>query len=103
MTAPAHLTRRPLPAHVKHRRTAAPSFGSQSTYFASSSSGDGTQPSLPSSSLTFHQILSFSPVGYRVVPGSRSRTILDLLFGCSYSLPGLAMVTDCWTLSVLAS
>src|SRR4029077_18636680 len=72
-------------------------------YLASWNSGEGTQPSLPSSSLTFHQILSFSPVGYSVVPGSRSRITLDLLLAFSYNLPGLAMVTDCWTLSVLAS
>jgi len=36
---------------------------SQIDYFANWNSGEGTQPSLPSSSLTFHQILSFSPVG----------------------------------------
>ena len=32
-------------------------------YFASWNRGEGTQPSLPSSSLTFHQICCFSPVG----------------------------------------
>jgi hypothetical protein len=37
--------------------------GAAFVYLASWNSGDGTQPSLPSSSLTFHQILSFSPVG----------------------------------------
>lgn len=32
-------------------------------YFARLNSVDGTQPSLPSSSVTFHQMPSFSPVG----------------------------------------
>src|SRR5262249_49243620 len=43
-------------------------------YFAIAKSGDGTQPSFPVSSETFHQMPSFSPVGYSVIPASRSRT-----------------------------
>src|SRR6185295_15447310 len=79
-----------------------PFLFSRAVYFASWNSGDGTQPSLPSSSLTFHQIFSFSPVGYSVIPGSRSRTTVDLVSGFSYSLPGFAIVTDCDTLSAFA-
>ena len=37
------------------------------------------------------------------MPGSRSRTTSDLRSGFSYIWPGLAMVTDCATLSALAS
>jgi hypothetical protein len=37
--------------------------GRERAYLARLNNVEGTQPSLPSSSLTFHQILSFSPVG----------------------------------------
>ena len=46
--------------HMK-RECAAVGFGP--TYFARLNRVDGTQPSLPSSSETFHQIPSFSTVG----------------------------------------
>jgi hypothetical protein len=72
-----------LVGSTRRRRPTWAAPRSPSSYFARLNSGEGTQPSLPSSSLTFHQILSFSPVGYSVVPGSRSRTTLDLLLGCS--------------------
>src|SRR5580765_5273537 len=72
-------------------------------YLASWNSVDGTQPSLPSSSLTFHHMPCFSPDGYSIMPGSRSRTTAAFWSGFSYIRPGLAMVTDCETLSALAS
>ena len=63
---------------------------------------DGTHPSLPSSSETFHQIPCFSPVGYSSIPGSRSRTISAFWSGPLYMRPGFAIVTACATLSSLA-
>jgi hypothetical protein len=63
LTPPAALRARQVPtAHSPWTARAVQSVV-RKTYFASPNSGEGTQPSLPSSSLTFHQILSFSPVG----------------------------------------
>src|SRR5712671_6963811 len=67
-------------------------------YLASPNSVDGTHPSLPSSSDTFQKSSCFSPDGYNIIPGSRSRTTFDLMLGSAYILPGFAIVTDCDTL-----
>lgn len=47
---------------------------------ASSSLLESTQPMLPSSSETFHQTPTLSPVGYSIMPGLRLRTTDECRF-----------------------